>query len=673
MELPNRAARTARLLALLLPGAASAQVDLDELVVTGTPHEAAAGDLAQSVTVLRAEALDRARGITLGETLASQLGVTSTYFGAGASRPVIRGLAGARVRTLEDGIDSLDVASVSDDHAVSIDPLFAEQIEIFRGPTTLLYGSGAVGGVINTVTSRIPSAVPEQPLAGAFEVRGDTAAAERSAAARLDGGGGRFAWHVDAVTRSTDDYDIPGFAELHPHEGEVPSGTLENSAVDSDAAAAGFAWFGDRAFVGVALSGFDSLYGVPGGHDHLHGDDEDEQEEREAPVRVDLSQRRIDLKSGWRFASGPFDTIDFRFGRNDYEHIELEGEEVGTRFTNDAYEARLELVHRPFGRFSGAFGAQLTDREFAAIGAEAFVPPVDSRSYGVFAIEQLDVGEWELSFGGRLERQRHEPSNGTPSFSDEATSVSLAGVRRLRGGRSFFVNAARAQRLPVAEELYSDGPHLATRTVQMGAADLDRETARHLDIGIRKETDDFSWSVTGFLTRFADFIHLAATGEENAETELPIFAFTQGDAELVGLEAEVFAPLTEMAGGELDLRLFADFVRGELVGGAPLPRIPPRRLGGRLQFHDERVIVGVEVTRYDAQHRVAPFEEPTPGHTLVSADFRWLRITDGGTQLELFVNGSNLRDVDARRHSSFVKEFVPLPGRNYSVGVRARF
>ena len=271
-------------LAVGLPVIAWAQSPPDEVVVTGVPHDRSPTDLAQSVTVLREDNLNRARGANLGEALAGQLGVSSSYFGSGASRPIIRGLAGARVRTLEDGIDSMDAATVSDDHAVSVEPLVAEQIEIFRGPTTLLYGSGAVGGVINTITTRVPEAAPEDGFEGAFEVRGDTVANGRAAALRLDGGGDRFAWHVDGLTRDTDDYDVPGFArrEARPND---PFGTVPNSAADAEAAAIGASWLGGNGFVGAAVSRFASIYGIPSVEDE--------------PVRIDLEQTRFDLKGGW--------------------------------------------------------------------------------------------------------------------------------------------------------------------------------------------------------------------------------------------------------------------------------------------------------------------------------------------------------------------------------------
>ncbi len=629
----------------------------DEVVVTGVPHQRGPGELAQSVSVVTGDELDRSRAATLGETLANQVGVSSSYFGAGASRPIIRGLAGARVRMLEDGMDSMDVATVSDDHAVTIDPLAADQIEIFRGPTTLLYGSGAVGGVVNTVTTRIPMRAPDDGFDGAVELRGDTAADASSGAVRFDAGGPQFAWHFDAARRDSDDYEIPGFARVAPEVGAV-GGVLANSAAESNAAAFGAAWLGESGFFGASVNAFDTLYGVPG--------------EEDVPVRIDLKQRRLDVRGGWMELAGFVEAVTLRIASTDYQHVELEGEEAGTRFANDGTEARVELEHRAFGRWQGAFGVQWSQRDFAAVGAEAFVPPVDSSSTGLFVVEQLDLADWEVSLGGRIERERQTPSNGDLRVEHDAGSLSVGAVRLFGRGYSLALNLASSERLPVAEELYSDGPHLATGIVQVGAVDLGAEQAHHLDVGLRREMGELTWSVTGFATRYHDFIYLAATGEIDADEGLPIFVYAARAAEFAGLEAELFAPIAQLKTGEIDLRVFADVVRGELATSEPVPRLPPLRFGGRLQYHDERFLVGLEVARYDGQTRLAAFEEPTSGYTLVNADFRW-RLARGGRELEWFVNASNLGDEDARKHTSFVKDLAPLPGRNYALGIRSRF
>lgn len=673
------ASRAAAAAALTCPWLALAQPALEEVHVTGTPMRSSPNELAQSVSVLDGDTLARVESNNLGETLAGQVGISSSYFGTGASRPIIRGLGGPRVLTLEDGIATLDVSTVSGDHAVSVDPLVAEQIEIFRGPTTLLYGSGAVGGVVNTVTNRIPGLDAEDGIAGAFELRGDTAADERGGAVELDGGGERLAWHFDAQSRSTDDYAIPGYAE-HAHEpGEdehVEHGVLDNSSLEVDSAAVGASWLGDDAFVGVSVSRFESLYGVPGHAAHAH--------ESGAPpaageaghddaVRIDLDRTRVDVEGGWLGLDGAIETVRMRVGVNDYAHAELEGGAVGTRFDNDAYEARVEVMHAPLGRWSGAFGVQTSERDFAAIGEEAFVPPVETRTSGLFAVERLRLEDWRVSIGGRLESQRHAPTGSAPDSDGSAVSASLAAIRELGGGLELALNAASAERLPAAEELYADGPHLATGTVELGDATLASERARHLDVGLRGGTDDRSWRVTAYRTAYDDFIYLRDTGTVDPAEMLPVFAFTQDDATLEGLEAELFTPLVAAGAGELDLKLQADVVRGELGDGTSLPRLPPASYGARLQYHVGRVVAGLGFTRYRRQDDTAPFEEPTAGYTLVDFDVTWRLDAGDALGVEVYVRGTNLNDEEARKHTSLVKDVAPLPGRNLKFGVRARF
>lgn len=647
----NSLPRAAILMTAAFSGPLTAQQAVEEIIVTGVPGQRSSNELAQSVTVVGGEELDRVRSTNLGETLESQLGMSASYFGTGASRPIIRGLAGARVRTMEDGVDSMDVSTVSVDHAVSIEPLVARQVEIFRGPTTLLYGSGAVGGVVNTVTNRIPEGLPASGIDGGLELRGDTASDERTLAIALDGGRDSVAWHVDAADRETGDYEIPG------------GSTLGNSDLELTSFALGGSWFGEDGLFGLSVSGFDTQYGIPS-HEHADGAEAGHGED---VVRIDLEQTRVDLKGGWTLPSGGLESIRLRLGINDYRHVELEGDEVGTRFDNEAWEGRLEILHAPVGMWSGAFGLQLGEREFSAIGEEAFVPPVDTASYGLFLIERRETGPWDLALGARFETVAHDPA-GAMSVEDSALSLSAGGIRELGGGRSLALNLASAERVAVAEELFSNGPHLASDAFEVGDPGLGTETSRHLDIGLRKTGGEIGWSVTAFLTDYDDFIYLRDTGL--IEDELPRFEFSQQDATFRGLEAEVLLPLAEPGPGELDLRVFTDYVRAKLDGGDHVPRIPPLRYGARLEYHTDRFVVGLSATEYADQKDVAPFEAPTAGYTLLGADFDWSIFASRGRTLSIFARATNLLDEDARRHTSLVKDIAPLAGRNFSLGLR---
>ncbi|HEX6995686.1 MAG TPA: TonB-dependent receptor, partial [Gammaproteobacteria bacterium] len=320
-----------------------------------------------------------------------------------------------------------------------------------------------------------------------------------------------------------------------------------------------------------------------------------------------------------------------------------------------------------------AFGAQLGGREIATIGDDAFMPPTDTRTAGVFVLEHRDFAAWQLSLGARIERVRHDAAGVGRGYAASAASFSAALIRRVPGGVLVSVNAARSERVPAAEELYSNGPHAASRTFEIGSPLLGVETSNHVDLGIRRTEGRLTWALTAFRTDYDGFIHLAPTGTDDAETRLPIYVHRQRDARLVGLEAELVARVADVAAGELDVRLFGDAVRARLANGERLPRIPPRRMGLRLQYHDVRLVAGLEAVRYDDQTRTASFETPTDGYTLLGFDVAWTLAAGADRSVDLRVDGTNLLDEEARRHTSIAKDFAPLPGRSVAVGVRVSF
>lgn len=673
----------------------------DELFVTASADPRSQLEVAQPTSVLAGAELDLKRQATLGETLADEPGVSSTYFGPGASRPVIRGLGGERVRVLTDGVGSGDAAGLSPDHAVSADPLAAERIEVIRGPATLLYGSSAVGGVVNVLDGRIPSYVPGQAMTGQVEVEGGSVSDSRAGAASLDGGlgrpgGGGFAWHVDYSRRETDDYEIPGFGPLDPEEREESEpGLLANSALETESGALGASWVGDRGYFGVAVSGFDTLYGIPGhGHEHEEGEEHEEDEEHEEGeeheedeegVSIDLEQRRVDLRGEITDLSGTvgqglFRGLKLRLGVADYEHVELEGAEVGTRFDNESWEARLELVQRRRGRLSGSIGLQGSSSDFVAIGEEAFVPPSVTDTLALFTFQEVELrDDLRLQLGARVESQEIDPESAAnrplEARSGEALSGSAGLVWDVGDRWSVGASAARTERQPNATELFALGPHAATRTFEIGDPGLDDETSLGLDLSLRKRRGRLTGVVNLFANRFDGYIFEAFTGE--VEDDLDVVRFSQRDADFYGAELDAVARLAEIADGHLDLTFGVDLVRGELERAGPgesedLPRIPP--LTGRLglEFHHGPYRAGVEVTRAEEQDRVATNETPTDGYTLLGATFSY-RLFLGTTVTDVIVRGRNLTDEEARNHVSFLKDEAPLPGRDVSVALRVSF
>lgn len=651
--------------------------ELETVEVRGVVLGGTAEDLARPVEVLAGEGLDAAKAVTLGDTVNRLPGVQSTYFGPGVGRPIVRGLEGARVQVLADGLGSGDVSTVSVDHAVSIEPFLADQIEVLKGPATLLYGSGAIGGAVNVLDGRVPVRVTEAPLEGRAELRHGSVNDEKTGMVRLDATAatGNLVFHFDALHRETGNYEIPGFAEsaaLLAEEGEEPDpatrGLLPNSAVRTDSGALGVSWIGVRGFLGVAYSLFNTRYGIPG---HAHEEHEGEEEAHgEGGVRIALDQRRSEMRGGLDDL-GPLASVRLKIADTDYTHTEFEGGEVGTVFDNRGREARLELTHRPWGGWKGAFGLQWSDRDFSAIGDEAFVPASRSRDTGLFWIGERSFGPVKLELGARHDRNRiavNERVAIGPDRDFDTTSLSAALKWDVNESLHISFGLDRAQRAPTAEELYSDGVHVATQSVERGDPALDVETAHRAEFGAHWHGERLKLGISLYEVRFDDFIYLADTGL--IEEELPLRQWTQGDARFRGVEAEAEWQIADNASGAWDLRLFGDRVRATLDAGGHLPRIAPARLGGELRWELGAWRASLGAVRYLRQDEVAANERETPGYTLVDAHLAWHLDTPGGNAWEVFLDGSNLLDEEARPHTSFLKDLAPLPGRGFTVGVR---
>lgn len=651
---------------------------LDALVVTATPLRQSVEDLARPAEVLAGEALDARKANSLGDTLSSLPGVQSSGFGPGVGRPVIRGLDGARVQVLANGLPALDASTVSADHANSIEPFLADQIEVLKGPATLLYGSGAIGGAVNVVDGRIPERLPDSDsgLGGRAELRGNTASDERTGMARLDGGGGRFAFNASMLSRETDDIDIPVPAEAgHDFDdGHGHGGRLENSAIRTKAGSVGASYIGERGFVGASYGLFDTLYGVPGhAHEEDAGDEDSHDghgDEHDEDVRIDLRQQRIDVRGALYRPFAGHESLSFRLARNDYEHIELEGDEIGTVFANEGLEGRLEAVHSAIGGWRGAYGLQYGRRDFSAEGEEAFVPPSLARDLGLFLLEEKDFGALKLELGARLDRVEIDARDEATARFDTA-SFSLAGRWQANEDLHFTLGLDRAERAPTSEELFSDGPHVATRGFEIGDAGLDTEKANRIELGLHWHHGRFDARASAYHARYGDFIYLAGTGEE--EDHLPVRQWTQADARFDGIEAEATLRLADDAHGAWDLRLFGDAVRGTLRdGGGDLPRIPAARLGADLSWERGGWRASLGAVRHARQDRVAEFEDASPGYTLVDAHVAYHWDVDN-VGWEVFLDGTNLTDREARPHTSLLKDLAPLPGRGVAFGVRAVF
>ena len=574
----------------------------DEIIVTASPLERSVGETIIGTSVLDDEELQRRIANSIGETLRREPGVSSTFFGQGASRPIIRGLGGDRIRVLDAGIGSIDASATSPDHAVAVEPATAERIEIVRGTSMLLYGSSAAGGVVNVFNGRIPTERPEGGVDGALRIGQSTVDDGVEASGGFDVelgefGDGALVFHGDGFYREADDYDIPGFAESarlraleeaeeeegeeHEEEEEV-FGVAENSAFETKGGSAGLSWVFDNGFFGISGTAIDTDYGVPGGHGHEEGEEEEEEseEEEEGGVTIDLRQRRLDLHSHIEGDFALFNKAKIRVGYADYEHTEIEPSgEVGTLFANEGWEGRIELVDKPMamlgGELNGAVGFQFRLRDFSAIGEEAFVPPTNSDQYGFFALKELSSGPWRFELGGRYERTTHEVEE--TGFSRDFDGFSVSGGIGLKPTENLFfgVNGFRTERAPSTEELFSNGPHLATDQFEIGDPTLDEEVGRGVEATARYASDRFSLSINGFYTSYKDFIFETETGEE--EDGLPVFQFVAEDAQFRGFEAEAEAELFRAGSFDVHGDAAVDYVRAttDSAGNENLPRIPP--------------------------------------------------------------------------------------------------
>lgn len=649
----------------------------DAIVVTAGFGPRSRLEVVQPTTVMDDDELLLRREASLGETLSKEPGIHSTYFGPGASRPVIRGLGGDRVRMLENGVGTGDASATSPDHAVSAEPLAAERIEVILGPATLLYGSSAVGGVVNVISETIPGHRPTEPLSGEASLRAGSVADELSGSLSLTGGAGSWAWTAGALARDSGDVAIPGFAASAALAAADPEaaaaagrGTIANSGLSTQQGSAGLSYlFGDSGYLGLAMTGLDSEYGIPGA---FHGGGNEEPEADDEAVRIDMRSRRLDLGSEGTRAFGPFRGFKARLGLVDYEHEELEGAVVGTRVAAESWEGRLELVQKPRGRLSGAFGVQAGGRDLAVTGDEAFLPATTRRDVALFAFEEIAAGDLRYQLGARFERQETDAAPAElPDRELDAFSASFGVVWRPgAGSTSVGGNLSRAVKAPSPEELYSDGVHAATQTFDLGDPALGQEVSHGLDLFVRHGGEGWDGELTLFWNRFDDFIYQRATGEEREGA--PVVGYRQEDADFWGAELAGRVGLVEEGEHHLDLHLSGDLVRAQLAGGEAVPRIPPMRLGVGLWYRVGRWSATTEVRWVDAQERVAASEPPTPGYTMLDASlgYRWI----GDHMIyDLLLRGTNLTDEEARNHVSFLKDRVPLPGRDVSLALRLVF
>jgi iron complex outermembrane receptor protein len=633
---------------------------MQKVVVTASPFRSAEGDqILTPAKVLAGDELRDKVGSSLGETLSQELGVSASAFGAGASRPIIRGMEGSRVKMLENGMATSDVSGLSNDHAVASDGAVARQIEILRGPAALLYGSGAIGGLVNVVNERIPTALEPQPT-GQVETRYSSVDNGRNVSGSADAASGKIAMHLDGSWRDTADYKIPG--NRVRGDTDSASGRLPHSATNEKNIGVGGSYVDAWGYVGASASHLSNLYGIPS----------------DEGSRIDQTQDRYDIDSLVKAPFSGFETLRLKAGYTDYHHVELDdANQPQSIFKNHSLETRAELAHRPVAGLHGSFGVQTENTHFSALspdGGPDTVPVTHSTSAAAFVVEEANAGVLRLSGGLRYENVRRDPV-GNKERSFGLGSGSFGAAWPFTPGYSVGATLSYGQRAPATEELYSGGPHDATQTFDIGNPDLQKETSRNLELSVEKTTGLVRWKANVFRNNVSDFIYGNITdtlvdAEGQPGGTLRERLFQQADAHIQGAEAELGY---NQHGAGWSGRVFADTSRGQLDRGGSLPLQPADRIGASIGYRMDALRAGLSLVHARGQDRLAASEStPTAGYNQLDANFSYTQHV-GGQDLTWFVLAKNLLDQDIRLSTSVLKDISPLPGRNVVLGVRAKF
>lgn len=661
------------------PRAAAPQPGTSQAAGSPTPFVPPPGLVEQvfvPLTLVPSQEVLATGGANLADSLQYKPGIAASTFAAGASRPIIRGMDNTRVSVRENGIGSHDASSVSEDHAVPIDPFAADQIEVVRGPATLRYGSGAIGGVVNASNQRIPEYVPRNGFTA--EMRGSLASADRSAdgAFKATAGAGNFAVHADSFWRRAGDYAIPG------------GGRQANTFVDSDGFSTGASVIGLGGYAGVSFTQFNSLYGIPGA------------EALTSRTRIDMQQEKLQSRGEWRVRDYGVEAIRYWLGSSTYRHNEVGfatgTPEIGSRFTNDEIEGRVEVQHLPvataFGELRGAVGVQLGNRKLTGQsfeGGDSLLDPTRTRTAAAFWFEELQLTRnLRLQAATRIEQtsvtgsglDTTDPANPVPMQGRRdyiPFSASFGALYQLPANIVARATGQYAERAPDAAELFSKGPHEATTTFEIGNPNLRKEVATSVEVGLKRSQGAFRFDASAYYTAFDGFIFKQLTGQQCDDTylscgtgsELNQVFFRQRNAAFHGVELSGQQDIGRVRGGVWGVDAQYDFVRARFTDavGGNVPRISPHRAGAGLFYRDQNWFARTGFLHAFDQRDIGDNETITKGYTLVNADlsYTWKTgmSTAAATQMTIGLRGDNLLDEDVRNHVSFQKNDVLQPGR----------
>lgn len=650
--------------------------ELEEIVVSA-PLERRVEDQSRPATVLTDEALRTQMGPTIGATLSQQPGITNQSFGPGVGQPVIRGLSGPRVRVMENGIGNNDVSNISPDHANSIEPSQAQRIEVLRGPSTLLYGSGAIGGVVNVIDNRVPEKAADRAVEGSLNEIYNSALQETSNSLKLEGGAAEFAYHLDGFFRNSGNeliggsaIDVPSALATDPalnHSGGIQNteGYVQNTNARAEGGTLGISFVNDNGFAGGAYNYIQNNYGVP--PIGIPG---------AAPVRINMNQSKYDLRSGIDNPLEWMEKIKYKFGYTDYQHIESEAGIPGTTWSSKAYENRVDLLHAPLGPFKGQWGFQFLNGVTSAIGAEAILPQTTIANYGFFALETLATDPVTYDFGLRIEPQHLTPatSSGYPQRSFLPVSSSISGLWKINPVHSLSLAVTESQRGAQAQELYVNGAHQATRAFEIGNPNLKEESSYNLELGYLCKLNGITAETNLFNNWVDNYIYSQYTGKI-WDNQLPIYRVDQANALFRGFETNLTIPVLETRHGLVDLNFFGDYTRGTLsqAGNGNVPRMPPLRYGTQIDFSQDAFSAFFRVTRGNRQGYAGENETQTPGWVLMNLGIQYETKALTDTTVLFYARGNNLLNQNIRNSTSYLKNFAPEPGRGVQVGLEIRY
>ncbi|BFM11223.1 TonB-dependent receptor [Simiduia litorea] len=704
---------------------ALAKTVIEQVDVIGLPIHASAIESAIPVAVLSGDALRNQQAATLGDTLVRQPGVNSNFHGNVASTPVIRGLSGPRVLITQNSLDVSDVSRVGPDHSVAAEVSTAQQVEILRGPATLFYGSGAIGGVVNVVDNRVPT---DAETRAEVLLSRESVNHQNLASFNATIGTDSFAFYGDGFWREADDYTVPVAPEQGHADQHTGDFTVANSAEESTGYTLGTSYLLDNGYVGVSLGRLDREYGIPG---HSHGGHESG---AAAPERVyaDLAQDRYQLLSELDVDLPWLRAIHTRAAYTDYTHAEVEEGLVGTRFSNQTSELRVDLFHQEWAHWKGGINFHYKRGDVAAEGEEAFTPASRSETFAMALMEEKHIGDVLVQLGARVEHltivadnallphlvvhDHDSPVAGNNGHAAEdirvfavehdftPVSLSLGAVWDFSPGYNLGISLSHAQRAPSASELLSFGPHIGTRSYEIGAlftaheehgeshfelsdVDMELEASNNIDLTFRKYEGDMGVILNAFYNQINNYYYQSATGlyaesghDHNDghshghdvggvhDDELPVYVYSHADANFYGFEAQ---GIWQFSDG-WKTAVFSDYVNAALTDGTNLPRTPPLRFGADLDYTGERISANVNWTHYTEQSKTAPLETPTDGYDLLNASVTY-QLPVGSNTLAIFLKAENIADTEARVHASFIKDIAPLPGRNFTLGLRGTF